>query len=154
MSDARFSDGKETPLKLLAQDKSDAEIISALIQDSIAERKEMLLERNKNAFSLLLRRFRWEDVENAKVQKRELERVQTVLTFNSVQHVQYSGFNTEDLDLAFDLIGLIVSESEIRIVFAGDGEIKLDIETIDIYLSDVSRPYVAKAQDIPHHKED
>ncbi len=154
MSDASFADGKEKPIKLIARDASDAEVISALIQDSIAERKEMLYEPSRHAFSLLLKRFRWEDVEDAKKQNRELERVQSVLTFQSVQSVQYSGFEGQDMDLAFDLIGLIIEDNAIRIAFAGDGEIRLNVEAIDVFLSDVSRPYIAKAQDIPHHKED
>ncbi len=153
MTDASFSQGKEKPLKLIARDKSDSDVVSALIQDSIAERKEMLYEPEKHAFSLLLRRFRWEDVEFAKQQGRELERVQSVLTFHSVRKVQFGGFPAGDAQLVFDLIGLVVEDNQIRIVFAGDGEIKLDIETIDIFLSDVSRPYVAKAQDIPTHDE-
>ncbi len=153
MSDARFADGAERPIKLFAHDREDTEIVSALIQDAIAERKEMLWEPERRSFSLLLRRFRWEDAEDAKAQNREFERVQSVLSFNSVLSVQYSGFETSDQNLAFDLIGLIVNEDDIRIAFAGNGEIKLNIEAIDIYLSDVSRPYVAQAKEIPDHKE-
>lgn len=154
MRDASFLDGKEKPIRLIAQDEDDAKIISALIQDSIAERKEMLHEQSRHEFSLLLRRFRWEDVNDAQNQKRNLERVQSVLSFKSVEKVQYSGFDSKDQNLAFDLIGLIVEKDNIRVVFAGNGEIKLSIETIDIVLSDVSRPYSAKVQNIPKHMDD
>ncbi len=154
MSDASFLDGAERPIKLIAQDLHDAQIISTLIQDAIAERKEMLHEPSRHAFSLLLKRFRWEDAHNAKRQNRELERVQSVLTISSVSTVQYTGFNGQDKSLAFDLLGLLPEEKTIRLIFAGDGEIKLDIETIDIALSDVSRPYIAKSKNLPHHKED
>ncbi len=154
MSDASFVDGREKPLKLIAREKADLEVLSALIQDSIAERKEMLYEPSRHAFSLLLKRFRWEDVKDAERQGRELERVQSVLTIQSVQKVQYSGFPADDADLVFDLLGVIEKDGALHLVFAGDGEIRLEVETIDAFLSDVSRPYVAKAQSLPRHQED
>ncbi len=153
MTDASFQDGLEKPLKLIARDKADAEVISALIQDSIAERKEMQFDAKRHEFSLLLRRFRWEDMEDAKRQKRELERVQSLLTFKSVISVQSAGIDASNKDLVFDFIGLIVEDEAIRLVFAGDGEIRLNIETVDIFLSDVSRPYIAKVQNPPKHED-
>ncbi len=151
MTDASFADGAEKPIKLIARDAQDAQVISALIQDAIAERKEMLYEPSRHAFSFLLRRFRWEDSEAAQRQKRELERVQSVLTVNSVQKAQFSGFDQADPTLVFELLGLIAEDGSIRLVFSGDGEVKLFVETIDLALSDVSRPYIAKSQTIPTH---
>ncbi len=153
MSDASFADGAEKPVRIWAQDQDDLQVISSLVQDAIAERKEMIFERDQHSFSLLIKRFRWEDVPAAQAQNREFERVQSVLGFRSVQNVQYSGFLANDRDLAFDLIGILPKDGALHLIFAGDGEIKLSVEAIDVYLTDVSRPYVAKAQSIPQHGE-
>lgn len=152
VDDARFMDGVERPLKLLASDERDLEVISALVQDAIAERKEMKYEPGRKSFALLLRRFRWEDESAAKAQARSFERIQSVLLFQSVDYVQFSGFDASDEQLVFDLIGIAAGDDAIRLIFAGNGEIALHCECIDVILSDVSRPYNARAKTSPHHQ--
>ena len=153
MSDASFKDGKEKPLKLLARDKDDLAIISTFCQDAIAERKEMLFEANKKTFSLLLRRFRWEDADEAERLSRPFERVQSVLMIRSVEGVKTSGFHHEAKDLAFELIGIRNEGDFIYLSFAGEGELAAKVECVDVVLADVSRPYTAKSKMKPDHKE-
>ena len=154
MSDAKFIDGREAPLRLIAQDSEDLKVFSTMLQDAIAERKEMLYETKRKSFSALLKRFRWEDAEEASRQSRSFERVQTVLTFNSVLSVKYQGFNYDQLDLAFDLLSIEATDDQIILAFAGDGSIALNVECVDALLSDVSRPYTAKSNHIPKHRLD
>ncbi len=154
MSDASFKDGQEASLKLIARDGDDLAIISAMIQDSIAERKEMVFETDLKCFSLLLKRFRWEDADDAQRQNRPFERVQSVLMIQSATGAKFRGFEDADTDLAFDLIGIHAEGDEIILAFAGDGEISISCECVDILLTDVSRPYKAKSQTLPRHKED
>ena len=153
MSDASFKDGQETSLKLIARDSDDLGIISAMIQDAIAERIEMIFEADRKCFSLLLKRFRWEDADDAKRQNRPFERVQSVLMIQSANGAKFRGFESADKDLAFDLIGIQESGTEIVLAFAGDGEIAISCECVDVLLTDVSRPYKAKSQTLPRHKE-
>ena len=42
----------------------------------------------------------------------------------------------------------------VRLVLAGDGEIALDVETLDVTLADVTRPYLAQAHAAPKHRLD
>ena len=39
----------------------------------------------------------------------------------------------------------------LRLVLAGDGEIALDVECLDVRLTDVTRPYVAPSGRRPRH---
>lgn len=161
MSDARFSDGKEQALKLLAQSIEDVQVFSTLCQDSIAERKDMIFESQRHSFSLLLKRFRWEDASHAEAQERGYERVQTVLAFETVLSVSYNGFEIDDPQLVFDLIGISAEANPasdadnfiIILTFSGNGQIKLIAEDIRALLQDVSRPYLAKSPHKPQHSE-
>ena len=65
MSDARFEDGAEQPLRLIAQDAEGLGVIAALLQDAVFPITEMSLVRQKRRFALMLNRFRWEDREAA-----------------------------------------------------------------------------------------
>ena len=153
MSDASFKEGREAPLRLIARDEGDLSIVSTMVQDAIAERKEMLFEADKRCFSLLLKRFRWEDSEDAQHQTRDFERVQSVLMVQSATAVKFRGFDNSELDLAFDLIGVSFQNNAIILSFSGNGEIAISTECIDVLLTDVSRPYKAKSQILPHHQE-
>ncbi len=154
MADASFKDGKETPLRLLARDKDDLQIISTMIQDAIADRKEMLFEKNRQTFSLLLKRFRWEDAYDAENLQRPYERVQTVLMIRSALAVKTLGINMDDSAMSFELLSIEAHDSHLILYFAGNGEIKIDVECIDVVLSDVSRPYTAKSKSKPEHQKD
>ena len=59
--DARFEDGEEKALNIGAFDKSDLEIVSSLIQDSILPASEIQWHPNSSKLALLVNRFRWED---------------------------------------------------------------------------------------------
>ena len=47
MSDARFEDGAEQPLRLLAQDADDLAVLSALLQDAVFAIIEMTYARKR-----------------------------------------------------------------------------------------------------------
>lgn len=151
-SDARFFDANEKPIRLLAMDGDDLAIISTLVQDAIAERKEMRFEKKAQRFSLLLKRFRWEDAQDAKAANRPFERVQSVLSFGNVLNVKTNGLPQGNDNLVFDLLGLELRDGQILIALAGEGSIALEIEAIEVQLVDVSKPYRAASQLLPHHE--
>ena len=61
MTDARFEDGAEHPLRLIAQDAEGLGILAALLQDAVFPITEMRFAKTRRRFALLLNRFRWED---------------------------------------------------------------------------------------------
>lgn len=156
--DARFEDGGEKPLKLVALDAEDLTVISALVQDAVFPATEMTWQPKRRRFALLLNRFRWEDVEKAARGRRPVERVQSVLAVSDVEKVQSQGVDRGDKDFVLSLLSISFEPGEdgtgrVILTLAGDGAIALEVEALDVVLQDVTRPYAAPAKRAPRHPE-
>ena len=62
-----------------------------------------------------------------------------------------SGVDPRDRDLVLSLLSLTFEPGEdgagtLRLILAGDGEIALDVECLDVRLADVTRPYIARSR--------
>ncbi len=156
MTDASFADGAESPMRLRAENPEDLAVISALIQDAVGQNGETSWQPRKHRFSLLINRFRWEDKEAAEAQGRPFERVQSTLVIDGALKVGGEGLNPADKEQIFALLALAFTPTEdgagsLNLVLQGDGAIHLEVECIDVTLTDVSRPYAARAKHVPHH---
>lgn len=155
--DARFEDGREAPLRLMAQDADDLQVISALVQDAIFPASEMSWRPAERRFAVLLNRFRWEDADGAAARRRDYERVQSVLVIGDVIRVQSQGVPRGDADTVLSLLSLTFTPAEdgmgrVELVLAGDGGIACEVEALDIVLKDVTRPYIAPSRRAPEHE--
>lgn len=156
MSDARFEDGDEAPLRLVAQDAEGLAVIAALVQDAVFPITEMSLVRQKRRFALMLNRFRWEDREAAEKAGRKFERVQSLLVFEDVLAVRSQGIDRGDKDTILSLLDMSFTPGPdgtglVTLVLAGDGAIGLQVEALDATLRDVTRPYLAPSGKVPEH---
>lgn len=160
MEDARFEDVKpEAPLRLKAQTSEDLAVISALLQDAVAQTSDISWMRKKHRFAVLLNRFRWEDREAAERQKRPYERVQSMLVVESVLRPRAQSVDPRNKDMVLELLNVSFEEGAegagvVMLTFSGDGALALDVECLDVSLKDVSRPYVARSQTVPRHPDD
>lgn len=159
MSDARFEDGSERPVRLRAENAEDLAIISALVQDALGLTADASWMPRRHRFALLVNRFRWEDSESASRQGRPFERVRSLLVFDGVLRVRASGFDPGNRGLVLSLLSLAFDGGEdaggtVRLMLAGDGEVALEVECIDVTLEDVTRPYVAPSGSRPRHPDD
>ena len=158
MSDAKFEDGGEAPLHLVAQDAEDLKIISTLVQDAVLPVTELAFDPRRRRFALLLNRFRWEDRTEAERAGRAYERVRSVLVVEDVRKVQTMGFDRADMDLVLSLLSMDFAAGEdgtgrLTLTLAGDGAIALDVEALDLRLEDVTRPYRAPSGKLPKHDD-
>lgn len=156
--DARFEDGGERPLNLGALDDDDLKVISTLVQDAVFPITEMSWRPGEGRFALLLNRFRWEDVENAKRRGRAVERVQSLLVFDTVLKVASQGIDRSDKDMILSLLSVQFEAGEdgaghIELTLAGDGGVRLAVEALDVTLKDVTRPYLAPSRHTPGHPD-
>ncbi|MGL4236853.1 DUF2948 family protein [Tabrizicola sp.] len=156
MSDARFEDGGEGPLRLVAQDADDLRVISTLVQDAVLPVTEMKHDAKRRRFALLLNRFRWEDRSEAEAVGRAYERVRSVLVVEDVLKVQSYGFDRTDNDLVLSLLSLDFAAGpdgtgRLTLTLAGDGAVALDVEALEVRLDDVTRPYRAPSGKVPTH---
>lgn len=157
--DARFEDGRETPLLLKARDQDDLRVVSSLLQDAVFPASQMTWLRPQRRFAVMLNRFRWEDRPAAEREGRPAERVQSLLIIQDVRGVASQGVSPKEQDTVLSLLSLAFAPGEdgtgrLTLVLAGDGAIALDVECIDVALKDVSRPYAAPSGRIPRHPED
>ena len=156
MNDAKFEEGGEAPLHLVAQDAEDLKVISTLVQDAVLPVTELAFDPRRRRFALLLNRFRWEDRAEAERAGRAYERVRSILVVEDVRKVQTMGFDRADKDLVLSLLSMEFTSGEdgtgrLTLTLAGDGAIALDVEALDLRLEDVTRPYRAPSGKIPKH---
>lgn len=162
MTDARFEDAADRPLRLTAESVEDLAVISALIQDSAGLARDLVWMRRKRRFALFLNRFRWEDRIRAERAGRPYERVRSVALIENVLAVRASGLDPRDADQIISLLQIAFEPSAdpedpsgvLRVTLAGDGEIAIEVEALEMRLEDVTRPYVAPSGKAPEHPED
>lgn len=156
MADARFEDGEDAPLKLLAQGADDLAVLSALVQDAVLQAPDMTWQRAKRRFACLLNRFRWEDRAAAEAAKRPYERARALLVVDDVTAVRSFGFDRKDKDLVLSVLSLdwtagADGAGKLTLVLAGDGAVEIEVEALDLTLQDVTRPYLAPSGKAPEH---
>ncbi|MDR7124773.1 DUF2948 family protein [Pseudotabrizicola sp. 4114] len=156
MTDARFEDGDEAPLRLIAAEDADLPVISALLQDAVFPITEMRFDPKARRFALLLNRFRWEDRAAAEAAKRPYERVRSLLVIEDVLRVRSNGIDRADRDTVLSILTLDFAPGAdgmgtLTLTLAGDGAIAIEVEAVNLRLDDVTRPYVAPSGKVPDH---
>ncbi|WP_299755863.1 DUF2948 family protein [uncultured Boseongicola sp.] len=151
VKDARFEDGGEKALRLKALEAEELPVIASLVQDAVFPGSEMTWDRRGRRFALLLNRFRWED-------RRAPERVQSVLTIEDATKVASQGVERGDGDTVLSLLTLAWEPGEdgtgaCVLTLAGDGAIRVEVEALEVTLTDVTRPYLAPSGKVPGHPE-
>ena len=142
-------------LRLLAVDQDDLNVISAACQDGVCKPADLHYEARQRRFRLEFNRFRWE-VPGA-AQNRNLQRVRSVLSFDDVTAVKVRGLPGKSSDLVLSVLTVDWTADaeppggEVRIVFAGDGELVISAECLNALLLDVSEPWPTKHR--PAHKD-
>ena len=155
--DARFEDGVDKPLALMARDAEDLQVISALAQDAVFPASEMRWTPADRRFAILLNRFRWEDAAKAHG-RRDFERVQSVLLIEDVMGVRSQGVPKGDADTILSLLALEFrpgpdGTGEVVMTLAGDGVISCAVDALEVVLRDVTRPYIAPSRKAPRHPD-
>lgn len=158
IEDARFEDGGEKPLYLKAMDAEDLTVLSALVQDAVVPVGEISYDASQRHFAMLINRFRWEDVETATRRNRPVERVQAVLVFDDVLAARSLDVPSNDKEMILSILALNFAAKEdgmgtVEITLAGDGAVALEVETLDVTLKDVTRPYIAPSRHTPSHDD-
>ena len=156
--DAKFEDGGEAPLNIGALDSEDLTVISAMVQDAVLPIGEISWQANQRRLALLINRFRWEDKTNAERQGRPVERVQSLLVFDTVLSVASQGLDRSQKDLVLSVLSITTENAEngdcfLTVTLAGDGALRIRVEAVEVQLRVVTRPYAAPSRKSPHHPD-
>jgi hypothetical protein len=140
-------------LTLAAEDAADLEVISARLQDAVAQMKDLVYLPKKRRFAAVFNRFQWE----ADEKKGDL-RVQSGLHFDGVLSVKSQNLKLGAPEAVVSLLAIRFSPKGgedpggvIELVFAGGGALKLDVEVLDAGLTDLAGPWAALGR--PEHEE-
>ena len=142
------------PLKLVALDKEDLEVISAHCQDAVLRLDDIGYVQKSRRFVLMLNRFDWETA--LKTGKdHQLRRRRAALRFECVDHAEHNNLKSKKKDHALKLLAIKFEERQapsgvLSLIFSGDCEIKLSVECIEIELNDLGAMW--ETQSMPDHK--
>ncbi len=139
-------------LKLLAEDAEGLGIIASAVQDSLVKPEGFKLEAKSRTFGLEINRFQWERAGK----RMPFFRSRAVLAFAGVQNVR-SRHVSKDIDAVHSLIDIrFAPEGEapagiITLVFAGETQIQLVVECIDVTLVDIGPSWPTRRK--PDHEK-
>lgn len=135
---------------LAAQDSEDLEVISARLQDAVAQVKDLAYLPKSRRFAALFNRFRWEAKDDT--------RIRCGLVFEGVTGVQASGIRRDAPAAVVSLLAIRFTPrggddpgGAVEMVFSGGGALRLEVECLDVVLSDSGAPYAALGR--PAHKD-
>lgn len=127
------------PLRLLAEDADDLQIISAALQDAILRPVDIRWEAQARRVTLTLSRFCWECGGT---------RVMAAMQFGDVAAVKSRrlprGPEAPLELLAMDFVPGEAPGGRVILMFAGGGDLRIDVECLDAVLTDLSERWPAR----------
>ena len=131
--------GPVEPLRLLAEDAVDLQIISAALQDAILRPVDIVWERAARRLTIAFSRFCWECGGT---------RVMAAMQFGDVQAVKsrrLPRLPEAALELlALDFLTTEAPGGQVMMMFAGGGDLRIDVECLDAVLTDLSERWPAR----------
>lgn len=128
------------PLRLLAEDADDLQIMSAALQDAIVHPAEIVWDRRGRTLTIELSRFCWECGGT---------RVRAAMQFGDVLSVQSRrlprGEGVPLELLAMDFLPLDAPGGVVVLMFAAGGDLKIEVECLDAVVTDLSERWPARA---------
>lgn len=126
------------PLRLLAQDAEDLEVISAALQDAIAKVGDINFEAKGRQLTVALNRFRWEADGR--------ERIRSALQIGGVLSVQSRKLRRDPKDAVVELLNIAFEAGEapggaVVLSFSGGADLRAEVECLDAVLADISAPW-------------
>ena len=145
--------GGRINLKLIGKNQEDLKVLSAYLQDSIVNVKDIVFLKKNRTFVMIVNRFMWEDIEKGIF--RQNKRIRCAVKFEEVFKVMSKNINQKNKNrplecLAIKCNSVLEKTYEIKIFFAGDSIITIISEAIEVVMHDLGRPWNVKR--IPEHK--
>lgn len=137
------------PLRLMAADTADLEVVSAALQDALSQIGDIRFDARARTLSLVLNRFRWESPA-----KKGGERVRAALQLSGVLAVQAKRLRREPKDAVVSLMSISFQPGDepgglVTLTFAGGGELACAVECLDVMLADLGQPWPTRHR--PEH---
>lgn len=149
------------PLRLRAIDQLDLSVIAAHLQDAVAKVADMGYDARRRRFAILFNRFMWEDIQDdagtgpKPDRSAPYRRIRSAVHFDGVMRVQTNGLKLSNSEAVAELLTLRFAPASepagiMTLTFAGGASLKLEVECLDAWLSDVSAPWSTRLR--PDHE--
>jgi hypothetical protein len=138
-------------LKLAALDAEDLQIISAQLQDAVLTVENIRYLPRQQKLALVVNRFDWEDAETK--DKPPYRRRLTGVQFARVKSVRSRNIKRDSKDAVVVLLSVVFiagepPAGEIVLNFAGGGDMRLDVECVEIMLEDLGPEWQTVAKPV------
>jgi hypothetical protein len=142
------------PVKFVALDRDDLEVISAHVQDALVKVADILWRPQEKRLVVALCRFDWL---SAQARPPELRRCRSVLRFDRVNSCKCRSVNPAGKDAILNLLAIEFQETDapagvVTLTFSGGGVLRLEVECLESELADVGPSWPTATR--PIHLED
>lgn len=141
------------PLRLVADDADDLGAMSAVLQDAIVKIGDFAHQPRQRRFAFVANRFLWETAGEGK--RGPFARVRTGCHFDDVRAVRQMNLRLDAKDAVVEVLALRFAPGgdgtgAVIIDLAGGGAIRLEVESVNAQLADLSAPWPTRMK--PEHK--
>src|SRR5262245_7198588 len=136
------------PLKLVALDGDDIQVISAHLQDAVLKTADIHWRPTEKRVVVGLNRFDWEA---ANGKPAELRRCRSALRFERVQACKCRNLDAIGRDQVVNLLAIEFAERDmpggvVTMTFSGGGVLRLEVECLEIELADLGPVWVTEVR--------
>ena len=151
--------GQGDPLRLRAADAEDVAVFAAHVQDAIVQIGDMAYLPSKRRFALVMNRFKWEDLQPSDGPHADddapYRRTRSAMHFDGVLNAKTMRLKLGDKTAVTNLLTLAFHEDKdgagtIEMVFSGGAAVRLSVEAVDGWLTDIGAPWATK--NLPSHE--
>lgn len=142
------------PLRLIANDAEDLGVLSACFQDAVAKVGDFAFLPNERRFAFVANRFVWEAAGGRKIGP--FARVRAGAHFDDVLSVKHHHIRSDAKDAVVELLAIRFEPDTdgagaIVLDFAGGGAIRLEVESVNAQMADISTPWRTRSK--PSHDD-
>ena len=142
---------KPETLRLRAETAADYDVIAACLQDALMPLGEMTYLPKAKRFVAVFDRFMWEHCAPLGADRRPPFTVQTALRVEGVEAARLRDIDRSRPGALLELLTIVPETGSLSLMFAGDGTIRLEGETLVCIVEDLSEPRPAPVA--PHHED-
>jgi hypothetical protein len=142
------------PVKFVALDRDDLEVVSAHLQDAVVKVSDVIWRPRERRVVVALSRFDWPSAGGTSP---ELRRCRSALRFERVNSCRCRSLDPTGRNAVLNLLAVEFSETDppagmVSLIFSGGGELRLEVECLEAELADLGPSWQAAA--LPTHVDD
>ena len=142
------------PLKLIALDRDDVEIISTHLQDSVLKVADIRWRPSEKRVVIAVNRFDWEA---AQEDGPEYRRRRAVLRFDRVRNCKCRNIDCKNGEGVLNLLAVEFAETDppagvVTLLFSGGAALRLEVECLEAELADLGPVWTTACCPIHQHE--